>query len=229
VKSDASREEAPVALIKLPAGTHSCNEVKRLEENLEKTPAEEVPPGGASGEGFLPMALAFYGVLLLAAVCWSRWTGTSLFYLTAEADRSTDALVLNAFTGLLVAAAVIGLSEAITRWTTWGDRMSQELARLIGRCSIRDCIVLGLASGIAEEAFFRGAMQPRLGLLGTSLIFGLVHFAPKRELLPWTGFALAAGFLLGGLYVATGSLIAPVVAHVVINAVNLRQLGVRYG
>jgi hypothetical protein len=175
------------------------------------------------------MALVFYGVLLATAVAWSRWSGASLFYLSPEADRSGDALFLNALVGVLVAAGVIGLSEAITRQTAWGERMARELAVLIGRCSIRDCIVLGLASGIAEEAFFRGAMQPQLGWVATSLIFGAVHFAPKRELLPWTGFALFAGFLLGGLYEVTGSLIGPVVAHVGINAVNLRRLGVRYG
>jgi hypothetical protein len=175
------------------------------------------------------MALIFYGALLAAAVLWARVGDGSIFYLTPGADRSGDALVLNALAGVLVALAVIGLSEVVTCRTGWGERMARELVALTGKLSIGDCIVLGLASGIAEEAFFRGAMQPRLGLVATSLIFGMVHFAPKRELLPWTGFALVAGFVLGALYVATESLIAPVAAHAVINAVNLRRLGVRYG
>jgi len=222
------REEAPGAPIKLPAGTHSCNEVQRVEGHHENPNDADLSPQGKSTSELLRMALIFYGVLLAAAVGWSRWSETSLFYLTPGADRSGDALVLNAAAGALVAFAVIGLSEAITRKTEWGERMARALAALIGRCSIRDCIVLGLASGIAEEAFFRGAMQPQFGLVATSLIFGVVHFAPKRELLPWTGFALFAGFLLGGLYQATGSLIAPVVAHVGLNAVKLRRLGARY-
>ena len=100
---------------------------------------------------------------------------------------------------------------------------------LLGKPSARECVALGLASGVAEEAFFRGALQPALGWLLASLIFGLVHFAPRRELLPWTGFALGAGMLLGGLFEWTGNLVAPIVAHVVINAVNLRRLVVRYG
>ena len=55
-------------------------------------------------------------------------------------------------------------------------------------------------------------------------MFGLAHFAPRRTLWPWTGFALLAGGLLGALFEATGNLAAPVAAHAVINAVNLRLL-----
>ena len=81
---------------------------------------------------------------------------------------------------------------------------------------------------MAEEALFRGALQPQVGLLAASLLFGLAHFAPRRELLPWTVFSLAAGLLLGTLFEETGNLVAPVVAHAGINAVNLRWLSQRY-
>ena len=62
-----------------------------------------------------------------------------------------------------------------------------------------------------------------------SLVFGLAHFAPNRELLPWTGFAIVAGLLFGVLFWWTGNLIAPVVAHVVVNGINLPLLVNRYG
>jgi len=113
--------------------------------------------------------------------------------------------------------------------TRWGDALARELAAVLGRLSVRQCIALAAMSGVAEEAFFRGALQPSLGLVGASLLFGLAHFVPRRALLPWTGFSIAAGFLLGILYDATGNLLAPVVAHGVINAVNLRVVTRRYG
>jgi membrane protease YdiL (CAAX protease family) len=81
---------------------------------------------------------------------------------------------------------------------------------------------------VAEEAFFRGALQPHVGLVAASLIFGLAHFAPRRDLLPWTAFSLGAGLLLGGLFEMTGNLLAPVAAHALINAVNLRFLSLYY-
>ncbi len=65
---------------------------------------------------------------------------------------------------------------------------------------------------------------PCLLFLAASLLFGLAHFVPRRELLPWTAFTLAAGFGLGALYEVTGNLVAPVVAHFGVNAVNLRLL-----
>jgi membrane protease YdiL (CAAX protease family) len=89
--------------------------------------------------------------------------------------------------------------------------------------------VLAIASGVGEEAFFRGVIQPYVGIVMASLIFGLAHLAPRRDLLPWTLFSVLAGFLLGGLFEATGNLIAPVVAHAGINLVNLWAMTKKYG
>jgi membrane protease YdiL (CAAX protease family) len=52
--------------------------------------------------------------------------------------------------------------------------------------------------------------------------------APRRDLWPWAFFALAAGVGLGLLIEWSGNLVAPVVAHVLVNAVNLRRLSRDY-
>ncbi|MGH7338501.1 MAG: lysostaphin resistance A-like protein, partial [Myxococcota bacterium] len=90
--------------------------------------------------------------------------------------------------------------------------------------SLAECAALAALSGFAEEVFFRGALQPRLGWLAASVLFGLAHYPPRRTLWPWTGFALIAGGMFGALFEVTGNLAAPVTAHAVINAVNLRLL-----
>ena len=87
------------------------------------------------------------------------------------------------------------------------------------------CVVAPLG----EELFFRGALQPSVGLLVASLLFGLAHLLPSWPLVLWSLFAALAGLLFGLLYEATGSLVAPVVAHVLVNALNLRWLVRRYG
>ena len=189
----------------------------------------DLPPPGGLGTSVVRTALVFYGVLLTAAVGWSLWSGDSIFYISPEAQRRGAAPARDAALGLVVAAALIYVSHEITRRTRWGETMARALAGIIGKRSLRDCIILAVASGLAEEAFFRGALQPRLGLVTASLIFGLAHLAPKRELLPWAGYAIGAGFLLGGLFIATGNLVAPAVAHIGVNAVNLKRLGDRYG
>ena len=46
----------------------------------------------------------------------------------------------------------------------------------------------------------------------------------ERDLIAWTPFAFAAGLLFGALYLWTGSIVAPAVAHAVINGVNMVYL-----
>lgn len=198
---------------------------RQSEENREGPAA--TPRG--NGVSVVKLALCFYGALFAVALAWSAWSGRSVFYASRAAAEAGVAPLLDGAAGLAVAAATIALSRKITECTQWGDAMGRALAELLGKRSLRDCIALGVVSGVAEEAFFRGVLQPALGWLAASLIFGLVHFAPRRELLPWTGFALCAGLVLGGLFEVTGNLAAPIVAHVGINAVNLRRLVVRYG
>ena len=150
--------------------------------------------------------------------------GESLLYVSEAAALQGSRPLRDAGAGVLVAAAVVGLSWVLTRRTDWGARLARALAGLLGRLSPSQILLLALASGVAEEAFFRGALQPRVGLVWASLLFAAAHFVPRRELLPWTAFSLGAGFVLGGLFLATGNLVAPIVAHVAINAVNLNLL-----
>ena len=107
--------------------------------------------------------------------------------------------------------------------------MGRALAEAVGPVSVPNLVLLALASGLAEEMLFRGALQPRVGLVLASLLFGCVHFVPRREFLPWTVFAILAGLLFGAIFEWTGNLIAPVVAHILVNGVNLPLLMRRYG
>ena len=183
-------------------------------------PPRPVPPPRAHPP-VVRLALVFYGVLLLAAAAWAALDARSLVWLppagAGSALRSLGA-------GLLAAASVVLVSEQLTQHTRVGEQLARSLAAVLGPLTLAECWLLALVSGIAEEAFFRGALQPQLGLAAASLLFGAAHFIPRRELFAWTPFAIAAGFLLGWLYDATGSLLAPVVAHAGINGVNLRRL-----
>lgn len=89
-------------------------------------------------------------------------------------------------------------------------------------------MALALLSGFAEELFFRGAVQGSLGLWAGTAIFALVHTGPHRSFRLWTAFAAAAGLLFGVLFAWRGSLLAPIAAHVAVNAVNLRELSRRF-
>lgn len=180
-----------------------------------------------SPEGFVPIGLLFYGAMAIAAVVWRVGLyREDILYAGSEPHLSfwRDAAI-----GLGFGLAVVGLSDRITRRTRWGDALARALASSLGRLSVPDALLLAFASGLAEELFFRGALQPRVGWLLASLLFGCVHFVPRRELYPWTAFAIVVGLGLGALFELTGNLVAPVVAHVVVNGINLPLLTRRYG
>jgi membrane protease YdiL (CAAX protease family) len=162
---------------------------------------------------------------MAVALLWrGGFRGASVLYAGPGAAARGVAWLEDVSLGLATGLAVVVLSDIATRSTRWGEALARTLAETLGPLRLRDCVLLAVLSGVAEEALFRGAIQPELGLVTTSLVFGLAHLVPRRELLPWTAFTVLAGFLLGGLYLWTGNLVAPVVTHVVVNGVNLRRL-----
>jgi membrane protease YdiL (CAAX protease family) len=98
------------------------------------------------------------------------------------------------------------------------------LARAIGPVSAREAILLAALSGVAEEAFFRGALQPQVGWPVATALFGLAHFHPRKELRVWSLSAALAGLGFATLFESSGDLLAPAIAHALVNAVNLRWL-----
>jgi membrane protease YdiL (CAAX protease family) len=164
-----------------------------------------------------------YGVLFAIAILWSYLRGDRPLFETPDPMEPGWSALIGTTTGLLVTA----LSQLSASRFTWARRLEQEFARILGPLSVFEVVLLALTSSVAEEAFFRGAMQPALGFILTSLIFGLLHAGPSKTYLPWTAMALAMGFALGALYLLTGTLIAPVLCHFLINAINLRRISLR--
>jgi membrane protease YdiL (CAAX protease family) len=167
------------------------------------------------------VAAVFYLLLFSAAAVWSHVrTGDWL-------PRSLDSgdLGRSVALGAAAAAAVLALSTLLLRGVPAVRFLAEEFRRMLGRVDVRTAAVLALTSGIAEEVFFRGVMQPAFGLVPTSLLFGLVHTGPDRRYVAWMVFAVAMGFTFGWILEVTRSLAGPVLAHVSINFVNLLRIG----
>lgn len=124
--------------------------------------------------------------------------------------------------GLALGLVVVAMTRLLVARTRWARGLHDEFASIVGQLSSREVTQLALSSGFAEELFFRGAMQPALGLWLTSLIFGAVHVGPKRVFLAWSAWAFVMGVLLGAIFELTGVLWGAVLAHVWINQRNMR-------
>lgn len=90
---------------------------------------------------------------------------------------------------------------------------------VFGEWSVVQLAVISALAGICEEALFRDALQAGLvrvigtwpALLVASAAFGLAHPISKEYIVS----AGVIGLLLGGLFIITNNLLAPIVAHAV--------------
>ncbi len=163
------------------------------------------------GTSFVRQAALFYGALAVAAAVWTGLRGREF----AFADSTAQSILL----GFLAAAVTVVLGVLLYRLLPVIRRISDELApALVDGADKSSLVLISVFSGIGEEVFFRGAVQPEFGLVVAALAFGLVHIGPDRRYLVWTAWAVLAGFLFGFLYELSGGLLAPVIAHATHNA-----------
>jgi hypothetical protein len=184
------------------------------------------PQGDAREPLSARLVLGFYALMGAAAVVWRVLADGVLPWAESPASPALP-IHYRALAGLAAGGALVAVSRVWTERSAAGRALAEELARLLGPLSLGRAWLFAAASGIAEEAFFRGALQPRLGWLGATLIFAAAHLVPTRRLWSWSVFALLAGALFGALFAATGDLLAPLLAHALVNGLNLRWLAAR--
>ncbi len=196
----------------------------------DASPAGPVAPaGGAEPDSAPPalhsaMVLRFYGGALALAVGLSALGEGGVARLFRPTSTSGTAALAEA---LGLAAALLLGSWLSERYWPAMRRLTAELQTVIGPVDARRALLWGLCSGVAEEALFRGPVQDLLGWLPTAIGFGLLHGGLSRRLIAWSCFALVAGVGFGLLTVRHGSVWPAALAHIVVNAVNLRRLGAR--
>lgn len=144
-----------------------------------------------------------------------------------------------------LAAAATGLAAALPmllllHWclrTSWApmrrlvalveDRLGPHLAH----AGLGGIVLLAALAGIGEELLFRGVIQAWLAerypvwlsLIGASLLFGAGHWLSAS----YAVLAAVIGAYLGLLFLITGNLLAPIVAHAAYDVVALVVLARR--
>ncbi len=128
---------------------------------------------------------------------------------------------------LMIWPACMGLAQLIVLLT--GNPPTHGVINLLhsgalpqwGKVTLWVCAVL--AAPVAEEVFFRGMLQtvargyidrPWLAIGLASVAFGMMHFSQPQFVLPLTVLGVALGYV----YERTGSLIAPILLHILFNS-----------
>lgn len=78
---------------------------------------------------------------------------------------------------------------------------------------------IAIGAAISEEVFFRGFLQPRIGLFGQAAVFALAHLSYVNVLEVVVTFVLA--LIFGIIYRMTGNLLAPMAGHFLFNLLML--------
>lgn len=130
--------------------------------------------------------------------------------------------------GACLAGAMIVATRFLVARFAWARELQGELQPAVRRAGDGTLLLMALASGIAEELVFRGALMQGvggwLGLMLSTAAFGVVHQTGGRSRLAWALWAGVMGAFLGLVFGLTGSLYGAILAHVAVNAVNLRFL-----
>lgn len=159
---------------------------------------------------------------------WSRVSGLNLGLILA---MTLGGMLFNGF--LVYWNSHLVLPSALAPLEQWMREMETQLMELTRFLTdfqsiselLAGILVIGVLAGIGEEVFFRGVIQPKLqgylrsphwGIWLTAIIFSAIHvqfygFLPR----------LFLGALFGYMYHYTGSLIYPILAHILNNSLTL--------
>lgn len=92
--------------------------------------------------------------------------------------------------------------------------------------TILEIILISICAGVGEELFFRGVVQPLLGVWATSVLFVLLHGYLNPFNLPLTLYGLYMVLVIGviGLFAEYLGIVSSIIAHSVIDYVLLNEL-----
>ncbi len=184
------------------------------------------PPADGSQDpaerfGLYRVAWWFYLVLAVAGVVW---IGSSQGSIPLALFVDTTRWWVDVGLGLAAGLALVGVWDVGRRFVPAMRELEAMLAEHLGDLDPSEALAMALISGFAEELFFRGAVQTSWGWGWAVVIFTLMHSGSGRPFRWWTLFAFVAAVVFGGLTVYRGNILAAVVAHVTVNAINLRRL-----
>ena len=169
-------------------------------------------------------ATLFYGFIAAAAWIW--------LVIGAKVDPLTLWISSNWPRDIAVGLGAAGVLAAASAWLPRRFAAARELERefgwILGGQKRLEILFLAFLSGAAEEFLFRGAFHQFIGPILSTALFAAVHWPVNWSFRLWPLFALAAGAILAAEREWTGSLVAPVVTHAVVNGVNLYRLAGKY-
>jgi len=135
----------------------------------------------------------------------------SLFYF----QESWNFAIWGGIFALLVILVDLAVSRFVPEDATDDGGVNDKLFR---NRPVWHIAVISFIVSVCEELLFRGAIQHAFGPYWTSILFAAIHIRYLRHWIP-TGLVFSISYGLGWIYIQTGSLWTPIVAHFIIDLI----------
>ena len=133
-------------------------------------------------------------------------------------------IILEGFlTGLGLAMAGYGFyffAKKTKKFYEAVELFEQVLSPTFKNLQFIDLFLLSFISGFNEEVFFRWLLFPRIGIVLSSLAFGLLHF-PGKKYWVYAVWATLSAALFAYLFFLSNSLWLPITAHITNNLIGM--------
>jgi len=170
-----------------------------------------------------------WGLYLVMAVGGVVWIGMRRGVIPWSLFFDVRTWWLDLLLGSGAALLLLGTWLGAERTVPLARDLDRQIMAALGPIQRGEAVALAVLSGFAEELFFRGAVQGAFWWLPATLAFAVLHSGPGKAFRLWTLFAAVAGLIFAGLAVWRGNLLAPIVGHFLVNAVNLGRLARGHG
>lgn len=168
------------------------------------------------------LILVLYTGIGAGGLVWARLRGEPNVW---RYPNHTDPQVLiGVVMGVFLGLGFVFVSRLTVHRFEWARALHRDFRGRLFPLPTYELVILAGASSLGEEVFFRGALLPVVGIWISSLLFALLHIGPRLRYLPWTLSSLLAGLVFGQLFVWSGDLTGPVLAHFTVNFLNLGHL-----
>jgi membrane protease YdiL (CAAX protease family) len=157
---------------------------------------------------------ATQGLTLIIGIVWLLFQRQNIIHLL-----SLPSTLNVLWWGLGLAAAVVAVDLLISRWVP--DEVSDDGGvndRIFRMRPVWHIALISFVVAICEELLFRGAVQHAFGPYWTSIIFAAIHVRYLRHWIP-TGLVFSISYGLGWIYIQSGSIWAPIIAHFAIDLI----------
>ena len=173
--------------------------------------------------GGIGILIGLYVGLGLAGLGGMYWCGSLGTLIPQDPILLLHHIVVGIGGGCILVAVSRGLEKMVPSVET----LTQGFGQMLGQFTPRHACLAAMASSLGEEIFFRGFLQSWWGILFSSVVFALLHIGPDKRFISWPFLAFGASLLLGSLMVYTGTIWASVIAHGLVNFVNLNHIQAR--